>query len=873
MLPASDPEHSHLNELLRRQDYPEVFERIANRVGGIDNLLTHLRPSFNRRVAESPTYKMLCNWPFRCYLTTNYDDEIDCHLRRLKEHFTATSNSQADLAAITADSNRRIIKLHGDLTSADGLVLTTSQYSEFERSGPRQYFRNKLVSIFQMVPVVVVGHSMTDSDFRMILGLAKESASPEKPIFMIVADAGQAESDKLLREFNIRILSYDNKDKRHTNLLQLLRQIDRFVVSRQSYPRPPLDFPDSAMAEKAVSLYVHSALGHGSNQTLIQRAIQPQVLFLAASSDGGIAVESIAASLTPESLARLPMIAGYIDTAVHELTVAGHAGVDGQKQLRATAVGRQVLADTESKRSSEEDQFYGAIRLRLAPFGTGSDLDALICGLKSALVTVFRKRGLAASELLFRDSSFEPHDMPELFDAVFPAAAAVDDLTLRAEYCDAVMDVLTAPNEDQRSYLAHLAQGFFAYHMFGVDPTGQEIRRVIAQETMWVLDSNVLMPLVATGCMQHEFMAKLLKKIRELGLLAITTPKLVAEVDKGLGWMQDRLREVAVGSERAALLAIVRSPDYSSNPFVESYINGHVSGRWRSMPEFLAAIGFQRGAGMGDAIVRHNIEVIDPSSIAPDCDEAIGGLSGAILDERIRVGSDRAGQLQAKAEGEVLHVLRHVRNHGFPGRESVRRAYFVSTSQLLDVIYRGTDGLIAWYPESLYNHLSYIEGEVVDPEAVFRGIISSFYKAGISVVDEPAYRQCFKPAISEANAILRVEIDNYVKIQAKTVQEQQRDKESLTAAYQKAPILEKSLFVEQMGWKAARIAKEQLRLSEQHQAETERKAKHDLASARDEYARKERERIRHDEGRKRNLKDPKHLAKRDRQAKRRGKKR
>lgn len=873
LVPPTDPDYRALTKLIDSCDFPEVFERMASRLGGIENLLTQIRPLFKPQRTESEAYTIICDWPFRCYLTTNYDDEIGNHLRKEKEHFTVSSNSQADLSAITAQSMRRIVKLHGDLNHGEGLVLTTDQYTAFETGGSRQYFRNKLISIFQMVPVVIIGHSMSDRDFKSLLRLAKESASPNNPIYTIVADVNQVESDRLLREFNIRVLSYPNPNGDHSQLIYLLRQINRFVVPRTSTPRPPLDFPDSADAQRAVALYVHSALGHTSNSNLIQKALQPQVLSLAASLPDGIPADAIAASLTPKNLGQLPSIREHVDRAIQGLTIAGQAGLDYRKHLRATDLGKQTLANTESKQLMEEDQFYGAIRKRLTPFGTSKEVETLVSGLKLALIDVFRRRGLAASELLFRGSNFEPPDMPELFEAVFPRAASVDKFELRAEYCDAVMDVLTAPNDDQRSYLAHLAQGFFAYHMFGLDPTGQELRRIIAQETAWILDSNVLIPLVALESVQHKFIFTLIRHFKDLGLVALTTNKLVSEVDRSLGWMQERLRAVSVGSERGALLSIVRSPDYTANPFVESYITGHVSGRWRSMPEFLAAIGFESNVGMRGAIVNHGIEVIDPASIDPGCDSAIANLTDTIHDERKLAHTDRAGQVQAKAEGEVLHVLRHVRNHGFPGREEVRRAYFVSSSRLLDMIYGLTDGLITWYPETLFNHLSYVKGEALDPDSVFRGIISSFYRAGISVIDEPVYRQCFKPAISEANANLKVEIDRYVESQAATVQEQQRDKEALTAAFERTPAIEKSLFVEQMGWKSARIAEDKLRLSEAHRAEAERKAKQSLALVIDEYKRKERERTRHEEGRRRNLKDPKHLAKRKRQARRRKKKR
>lgn len=871
LFPAADPEQKVLSELIDSRDYPEVFERVASHLGGVAPLLSELKKTFSPKKASGEAYKIICRWPFRCYLTTNYDDELQNHLQRLGQHFTVLKNSQAELGQITANSQRRIVKLHGDLDTPDGIVLTTSQYTDFEVGGGRQYFRSKLVSVFQMVPVVVLGHSMTDRDFQFILRLAQESASPENPIYMIVADASKAVSDKLNREFNIRLLSFPNPDGRYRNLTQLLRQIDRFVVPRTSNPAPPLDFPDTAEAEQAVSLYVHSSLGFGADTTLIQKTIQPQILSLAASVDKGIAVGSVLPALRPDTLQKLPSIAAEIDSAIAHLTELGSVSLTGS-HLTTTSKGKEQTAEAMARRVTEEDQFFGALRARLLPHGSKPDVESLISGFRKALVSVFRKRGLAAAELLFRNNPFEPADMPELFEAVFPPATAVDDFTLRAEYCNAVMDVLTAPNEDQKCYLAHLAQGFFAYHMFGLDPSGSEVRSRLAQGTLWIFDSNILMPLVALHSIQHSFIAGMVDQLKALGIRPVTTPKLVSEVDRALGWMQAQLHGVLDGEERPVLLGVTQRPDYSENPFVDGFIEGCVAGAWRSMSEFLDAIGHENGVGMRTAIQAHGIDILDPSVVDPSGDADIESLSDEIYKQREKAGTIRAGDIQAKAEGEALHMLRCVRKAGFRGDTSVKRAYFVSTSRLLDILYRATDGLITWYPETLHNHLAYLQGAAIDAEAVFRAITTSFYSAGISVVDESAYRQYFKPAISEANATLNREIDNYIKATARSVHDQQTERESILKSFRRTPDVEKSLFVEQLGWKAARKAEERLRVAERQKEEAERKGRDEVASIKAEYERKERERKRHEEGRARNLGDPKHLRKRLRQAKKRKKK-
>jgi hypothetical protein len=868
MLPATDNEQATLRMLLEKRDYPEVFQRVAKRLGDMPQLLGGLCTKFVRRDTVGEAYQHICRWPFRCYLTTNFDDELASHLSATGVHFTTLRNSQAEMAEITSESSRRVVKLHGDFATPDDIVLGTSHYSDFETGGGRQYFRSKLTSIFQMVPVIVIGHSMSDRDLQLVLRLAKESASVKQPIFMLLADADDAEIDKLHREYNVRIISYPNSDGTHRGLIHLLRQLNRFVVPRTCGTRPPVDFPDAEEAETAVSLYVHSSLGFGANAQLLQRTLRPQVLSFAARSAHGVDLHELAGLLKPPAIAGLQQFDKELSSAITALSAEGLLTYT-QDRVFASSKGTEVARATLMKRRFEEDQFFGALKTRLESHGSREDIETLIEGFKHALVNVFRKRGLSSAELLFRESALEHADMPELFDAVFPPAAGVEDFGLRAEYCEAVMDILTQPNEDQKSYLAHLAQGFFAYHMFGLDPSGQEVRRRVFQGTVWILDSYILIPLVAQHSVQSAFMIELGNRLTALGIRPVVTPKLVSEVDRAFGWMRSQLKGARDGDERNHLLRTTQRPQYSENPFIDAFIQGKVIGSWRSMSEFVEALGYQDGVGFRSVIEKSGIEVIDHGFSDDNAVQlGIEKLSSEIYSERGRQGTIRGvGDVQAKAEAEVMHLIRSIRQNGFRGDASIKKAFFVSASRVLDSLYSKTDGLVTWFPESLFKHLCYLSGEVGDAEAIFRSITTSYYSVGISVVDEAAYRQFFKPAISEATATLKQEVENYTRAVASSVDEEHRERDSILDAYNSLPDLEKPHFVEQLGWATARRNEARWHSAEKARREAELMRRNEVKSLREEYERKAKERQRHDEGREKNLRDPKHVRKLHRQAK------
>lgn len=868
----SSAEGRAFQTLMTKEDYPEIFERAATLLGGVRPLLDQLKKSFAPKLETGKAYEYLARWPFRCYLTTNYDDEIVKHLARIGQHFTSLKNTQAELAQITGDASRLLVKLHGDMDTPDDIVLTTSQYTSFETGGPRTYFRSKLTSIFQMVPVVVIGHSMSDRNLRLVLQCAKESASPEKPTYVIVADALETDITKYQREFNIHLLSYRNPDKTHANLLYLLRQIDRFVIPRTASPKPPLDFPDAKEVETGVSIYVYSSLGYGDDHSLLQRAIRPQVLSFAP-KDKPSPISNVKSKLLPDSLRTLPRIDGELDSSVKALVGDGLVTAS-EPGVLLTLAGIQRLEEILKKREVDEDQFFGALRTRLLTVGTKAEIDPLLVNVKKALLGVFRKRGLATAEMLFRANPYQPPDMPELFESLFSPAAELQNYGLRTEYCNAVMDVLTHPTAEQRRYLANLAQGFFAYHMFGMDPTGQEARKRLIQDTLWLLDSNILMPLLARRCELHSFMVSLVDGMKSIGIEPATTPAFVAEVEVSLRWVFTQLQHARGGTEQERFLDVVTRPGYSENPFIDGFIIGSDSGEWASFNSYVERLGLNKASSMSQALSKYGVRVIDPRKEcdSPDDVRLVKQLSGEILTERERVGTVRAGEPQTDAEAEALQLIRKVRSVGLKAAPNVRKAFFVSTSLLLDRMYKDKDGLLTWFPETLYKHLQFLTSDGIDPQKTFDALATSYYTVGIDLIDADAYCKYFRGPISESTVVLNRELDNYVKGMVSKVEDEQGAKDRILKNFAGTPDLEKPQFVSQLGWLAARNAEKRVELAEQAKKQAEQRADEKVKVLQDEYARKERERKKHEVGRQRNLLDPDHLRKRLRQAKKKKRK-
>lgn len=887
---------------------PELFELAAEQLGGLTRLLDVLRPRLAPRVGNGRVYEYLARWPFRWYMTTNWDNEIVHHLARIGLHFTSLTNSRADMLGLNDQTTQVVVHLHGTLASPNGLVLTEAQYQDFKVGDDRTYYREKLKALLSTLPVFVVGHSLVDPDLSLILEYGKLISAPGRPIYMILADAPKADIRLFQRKYNIQVVSYDNPDGSHLQLSARLRMIDRFVVPR-SGELAPLDLPDAREVEVASSLLLFSklALGTGSG-SLARRAIEPQVLrALCAAHPNGCREPELLSRIIPRAVAQHPDTASHVTACVTTLC-AGRLAVRDEDLVRGTQAGLDRCAEVDTDRRVLEDQVYGALEAHLR--SSTPPLDDAVIGelvgcLKHSLIAALRRRGLATSTLLFERREFERGDMAEVFEAVTSGVARVPDYPARTAYVDFVMDLLTKPTEPQKRYLASISQGFFAFHLFGQDPDGRKAREALAANVAWVCDSNVLLPLLARECHSHAFVMDAMARMRSLGIEPTTTTRFIEEAQAAFDWAHDNCMSDGTGSVES-VYDVTQRLDYYENLFIDGFIRGAQLGKWNTFKDYTKQLRCGTQEATTRALNTLGIGVRDPehhSGHVSGDGASIRELTAAIWDERIQRGSSRGGERQARAEAEALHIIKCLRDGHYRLSPQPRSAYFLSTSRLLDQMFPDV-GLISWNPESLYRHLSFLGPDGTDAEKLFESMAMSYYSMNINVIDDSTYAAVFGSIINASKLDFEREKDNYLA----SVENEVRTRAEFEEMFARTPDIEKPLFVGQMAWALAReqegkradaeararelerelerarsgenVARDRRLVAAEGRAAvlaaelatTRREAKEALARQREELEQKQVDRDRQEEARIRHLKDPAHLRKRRRQAKKRSKK-
>lgn len=870
---GSVSDQNSYEKYLKDKKYPEFFRQAERDLGDRIALAKMIKALLNPSVKKQGVlYELLSKWPFACYLTTNYDDEIANYLSNQQEHFTVIRNRQEDFYSWRDGANHLIQKLHSDLNHPDEVVLTSADYQRFYVEDSGQYFRDKLRQVFEMFDVFIIGHSLSDPDIDFVLQLAQKTASPQHPIYMVAADFIKADEQEYLEKYNIVLIRYSNHDDTHSELRRMLKTADRFIVPRhRRRERNETTARPEEEVESAIALFLYRHL-QGVQAT---DYLSPLILMgLSSADDRGIAVDNIASMPSLNKVMKKGTDSEeVIEAAVVNLIQQGLVS-NAAKKVTITTSGRAKVQEFQAIRKTEKDQAYGQFRLNLKnSYSRLTDLQLEQCQklVEEVIVVCFENRGLSIANQVFSGQSASYRELSDIFGYVSDRTVEIEDMGLRAAFVEAVHQFLVEPSSPQRKYLASVSQGYFLYHLLGLDPKFCQVRQDIFQRTLWLCDSSVILPLVAVGCHNHDYATELFQTLADAKALLYTTTRLLQEAWEHFDWALRFMKTTGAESPEFLRAALVKG-SYKQNLFLDGYIRLSADGRIGTFRDYLELILPKETIDQSSfekSIIKAGICVSSISDIEGFVQDDWGELEDAkakIQSERETRGIYRSS-LQVESEAEVWLLVQNLSSgkYTIEGLESAEKVYFVSQSRIIDQVFQ-PQKVTTFAPEALYRYLSALPGSKTNPDLLQQCMLHEYYYAGISFIDKDRYVRFFGPSIDAAKASYEKEKAGYINEVEDTYT---RD---IDDAFDKTPDLEKPFFVAQMGWRRAEASQQRENLVKQRALEAEARVKQ-LESEK-EKAWKTREKRRQDQeaARLRNLKDPKHLKKRLRQAKKRKRK-
>lgn len=866
-------DYNSYEKYIEEKKYPELFRQAEFDLGSRTMLVDLIKKLLIPEVKhQSSFYELITKWPFSCYITTNYDNEIATHLASSNEYFAVVRNRKEDFYPIRDGANRLILKLHSDLDHPDEVILTSADYQRLYIDDSGQYFRDKLRQIFEIFDIFIIGYSLSDHDIDYALQLAKKTASPQHPIFMVAADCTKADEREYFEKYNIVLIPYSNHDGTHTELRRILKTVDRFIVPRnrlweggEAQTRPKEE------TEAAIALYLYRRL-QGIQTT---DYLSPLILSVLSSvSDHGISLDVIASTPIIKHFANEETsFKEAINEAIKNLISQGLVSSIAE-EYKITNRGREKVEEFKAIRETEKDQAYGQFRITLKnSFDEITEIQLDQCQklAEKVIVSTFANRGLTITNQLFAGQLPSHGELSDVFENISITATELSENWLKAAFVEAMHQFLLEPNSPQLKYLASISQGYFLYHLLGLDPKGCQARLDIFQNTIWLCDSSIVLPYIAVGCYNHNYSNELFNTLVEKKAFLFTTPKLLQEVWEHFDWALNFIKNTNAESPEFINAALVKG-GYKQNLFLDGFIRLSADGQIGTFKEYIDLI-FQHGnidrSTFDKNITSKGVKLISISDIKGFIQDDWGEIEEAktkIKSEREKRGIFRS-TLQVEAEAEIFVLIKNVRlgKYLIDSLNNFGKVYFVSQSRIIDQVFQPNTS-ITWSPEALYRYLSTLPGHQTNPDLLQECMLHQYYYAGISFIDKRRYMKFFGPYINAAKTSYEKEKANYIN------ELEERFTRNIDDAYEKTPDLEKPFFVAQMAWRLAEESKKREKLASDRALDAEEKVRQLEFEKSKAWKTRQKKMQEQEAARLRNLQNPKHLSKRLKQSKKKKKK-
>jgi len=761
---------ANLNRAMANKDYPLVFQEARNIVGA-SRLLQHLREK-NKPRWEGRIYELIAQWPIPVYLTTNYDDELQNHLAQLAESYTPCSNSEDHFSLLVPSLSGAVVKLHGDLRSETGLVLTKEQFGEIEKGESWQYWRTKMTSVFQMNPVIVIGHSLSDRNIKHVLEASKRGAGVEQPICWIAPNISYQESRDFLEKYRIRVIPYDNRDGEHKNLVKLIENISEFVPSR-------------------LTVGVQEQIRRVSTSPLGDNAAAP-----------GFFVFNIFAQKTDFEKKRVDIVISAIMSTLPELTNLGEFTLrdavnmagwpidlplesEFSNKLRDGVIEKKILVPVEGKFKVNDkaealarenrkgfgylrDRFKDSLLLCLKRDYRGlSDEQAsrIASDIEASLTGYFKEGGLSLASTLF--SSKHYGNVPSsIIPFVTLASARYDDLLMRQAFFTVSVEAFTHPTGADKDYLGRISQGFFAFNALGVFGDVAIERLKDARQTVWLIDSSVQIMALALAAPANAVYRECFSRLRNIGIRFFTPYSLFKETLEHL-WFADNVIRVA-GADSPLVIAAARgeAPYRKPNAFLQGFIRWQAAGNPCDWQKYLFEISGQRkfdGEAPRNILSKIGINVVElkdwPGFVDQDCvevEEYTSKIANVRKEKELQWAATYPDQVtdpyeKAKPEAEALIVVKKEREGKYyviSDEKQPSPSWFISATSMLNIV---EGKRITWQPEAFLRFSSTLcdVSESQSADHAFETLVVGLAQSELNLLDEDILARVFGTAIDQ----------------------------------------------------------------------------------------------------------------------------
>ena len=865
---CSNYDDASYKKYITQKKYAEMFTVAEDDLGKKKLLVDLIKEKFeNTTITDGNIYKILLNWPFACYLTTNYDDEINKNLKKIGITYQTYQNKREDFYNVEDGMKNIILKLHSDLNNPSDVVITSRDYSKLYADDSCTYFRTKLSHLFEMFNIIIVGYSLYDIDIRHVLEIAKNTINPYRPIYMFASDVTKSEIKEYYDKFNITIIPYKRNGDKHDELIKILNMIKNFVEPRGNASLS-IDGDDALRkSDIASALFLH----RNSAQGVLKAGIDSIILYSLHVNGGKHEKNNLLSNKNINfAFSSNVDIEKALEEGLRKLLDQKSVEIDNNI-VCITEKGKDEISEIQTKRTKNKElaykDFIDALKHEQPSLDKMQE-EYLFTLAEKTITLMFEKRGHALADRIFANTSVRQHDLSSIFESIYSTAQDIEDSATKYAFINAMFKFSLEPTDIQKNYMASLSQGFFLYHAIGSNPNFYSEVNNILKNNLWIYDSNILIPLIATGSTGCLFANNLVDLMKENYSITYTTYNIIREVFSHYNWCVNFVNTHGSTSVEFLRNATIKS-GYKQNLFIDGYINEYAIGSVSSFRDYSYKCFKTYNVTFDivvDIIKQKNIIPIDNYS-----DSLVGRVANLeeikeiIREEREKRNSYRSDK-QVETDAELIAIINEFYSNKIPFKcdRYVERMYVVSQGKLFEHQNQNEFSKV-WPPEQLYKLILSISEKINNAASIWDGIVSEYYNFGFPYINKKNYTKFFGQQIDQAKLSYEDEKGKYI---AESCGENIK---RLDEEFYKVDDLEKPLFVDHMGWKVAESNNRKAVIAQEHLAAAEAKIK--VLEAEKSHAWKKKQKIQYaqKEAEIRNAKDPQYIAKRRRQAKKREK--
>jgi hypothetical protein len=779
---------------LSHKRFPRCFSRVEAISGRevIEKAVTMTLDSFR---SPGKIIKLLADWPFAGYVTTNYDALLEMSLREIGQlGWVPIGNSADEVRKAAGDATRIIWHFHGAINMPPDkykMVLTEEDYDELYLDGSAAV--TQLRGLLAQRRLLFVGFGFEDPEVMRMLKLVGRLCSSARPAFAFLSGLSGTEHEgerlELLKKYNIDAIPYRVLNGSHDQLLQMLQVYSALILRRSlTFGQPERECPSYDPETTGLMIYNQLALRDQGKvgQEIIGSLLKARVLSLL-KHRGPLTIRDINADLSEriqlvqegERLAsKKDSHSAALEKCLADLDALGLAKMtalsDGSSVLILTAEGSTQL-DIQAAAVSRLSEQFSACLLDRARESFPDNEDAMTRVAKASecfLKECIKRRALGVAMAWNSPRlDFQRYHIVGLLQSLPEFLVQVSNQDEGLALVRLIEDVLAKPNAVEVKYLGIALQAQFGINLLGYDPETINARAQELSKTLFLLDSSTLIPLLARSSVGHNSARLLLHQLRTAGSAVASTYYLATEVAEHARWAVEHVGGSAVPLTPDVLAVVMGLAGSRSNAFLEGFLEevnlgkisldfgayldsvcGHPNGHSASDDAFLTAI--------------RNESI--PCLALNDWD----GFEAELWSERDsrqeQIADRRKNafpptykhERQVKAEAEALIIVQNLRSGAFQLKgQSMADAYFISHTRAIDNV-AGHGLPVTMRPQAVLQWLSTVTASPAEElGSLFNNLLWELSERGLSIVDRVRLQTVFSPLVFASRSKFEEEIE------------------------------------------------------------------------------------------------------------------